>query len=93
LFTPYALLGVGFNFAHFLPEEGEEKVADRLALIFGGGVETRIGRKIALHTGVKFTPLPTWVQDKSDHHPDPNEQEKFWLNLLTLSVGIKYHFD
>ncbi len=91
-FTPYALLGVGFNFYHFLPEEGHEEVADRLALIFGGGADTRIGRNTSLHLGLKFAPVPTWVQEKGSH-PEPDDQEKIWLNAFTFTLGIKYFFD
>jgi len=91
-FTPYALLGVGFNFYHFLPEEGHEKVADRLALIFGGGADTRLGHNTSLHMGLKFAPIPTWVQEKGGH-PEPDDQEKIWLNTFTFTLGIKYFFD
>lgn len=91
-FTPYALLGVGFNFYHFLPEEGHDKVADRLALIFGGGADTRIGQNTSLHLGLKFAPVPTWVQEKGSH-PEPDDQEKIWLNVFTFTLGIKYFFD
>ncbi|MFA9452458.1 MAG: hypothetical protein ACERK6_00975 [Candidatus Aminicenantaceae bacterium] len=91
-FTPYALLGVGFNFYHFLPEEGHEEVADRLALILGGGVDTRIGQNTSLHLGLKFAPVPTWVQEKGSH-PEPDDQEKIWLNPFTFTLGIKYFFD
>jgi outer membrane protein W len=91
-FTPYALLGVGFHFALFLPEEGDEDVADRLALILGGGVDTRIGRNVTLHTGLKFTPIPTWVQAKGSN-PEPDDQNKIWINPFTLTLGIKYYFE
>jgi hypothetical protein len=91
-FTPYALLGVGFHFAHFLPEEGNEEVADRLALIFGGGTDMRIGHNTSLHLGLKFSPVPTWVQEKGSH-PEPDDQEKIWLNAFTFTLGIKYFLD
>ena len=91
-FIPYALLGVGFHFFHFLPEEGHEEVADRLALIFGGGTDMRIGRNTSLHLGLKFTPVPTWVQEKGSH-PEPDDQEKIWLNAFTFTLGIKYFLD
>jgi outer membrane protein W len=91
-FIPYAMLGVGFHFAHFLPEEGHEEVADRLAHIFGRGADTRIGRNTSLHLGLKFPPVPTWVQEKGSQ-PEPDEQEKLWLNPVILTVGIKYFFD
>jgi len=91
-FTPYALLGVGFYFYHFLPEEGHEKVADRLALIFGGGADMRIGHNTSLHFGLKFSPVPTWVQEKGSH-PEPDDQEKIWINPFIFTLGIKYFFD
>jgi hypothetical protein len=91
-FIPYALLGVGFHFAHFLPEEGHEEVADRLALIFGGGTDIRFGRNTSLHLGLKFSPVPTWVQEKGSH-PEPDDQVKIWINALTLTLGIKYFLD
>ena len=91
-FIPYAMLGVGFHFAHFLPEEGHEDVADRLALIFGGGTDIRFGRNTSLHLGLKFAPVPTWVQEKGSH-PEPDDVEKIWLNAFTFTLGIKYFLD
>jgi hypothetical protein len=52
----------------------------------------RIGRNLALHTGLKFAPVPTWVQEKGSH-PEPDEQDKLWLNAFTFTLGIKYFLD
>ena len=36
--------------------------------------------------------VPTWVQEKGSH-PEPDEQDKLWVNPVIITVGIKYFFD
>ncbi len=45
-----------------------------------------------MHLGLKFAPVPTWVQEKGSH-PEPDDQEKIWLNAFSFTLGIKYFFD
>ena len=58
----------------------------------GGGTDMRIGHNTSLHLGLKFTPVPTWVQEKGSH-PEPDDMEKIWLNAFTFTLGIKYFLD
>jgi opacity protein-like surface antigen len=96
--TPYALIGVGFYFFHFQPEdleegkEQEEDLVDRFSLLFGGGAEYLVSRKLAFLAELRYCLVKTWVQPIGEIDVDPDEQTKISPNSLVLSLGIRYYF-
>ncbi len=95
-FIPYALLGVGFYFIHYWPDSGdghgEEDLADRFALQFGGGAEYPLSSKFALFTDARFSYIRTWVQPRGEIFVNPDDKDKVSLHALNLSFGVKYYF-
>ena len=61
-------------------------------VLFGGGAEYHISKKLAISAEVRYTLVKTWVQASDVHHVDPDEQDKIHLNSLVLSLGIRYFF-
>ncbi len=97
-FIPYALVGVGFYFFHFQPEdleegeEQEEDLVDRFSLLFGGGAEYLVSSKLALLAELRYCLVKTWMQPLGEIDVDPDEQTKITPNSLVLSLGIRYYF-
>lgn len=93
---PYALLGVGFYFIHYWPDSGDghgdEDLADRFALQFGGGAEYPLSPDFALFTDARFSYIRTWVQPRGEIFVNPDEKDKVSLHALSLSFGVKYYF-
>jgi outer membrane protein W len=97
-FIPYALLGVGFYFFHFQPEgleegeEQEEDLVDRFSLLFGGGAEYHVSRKVAFHAELRYSLVKTWVAPVGESDFEPDEETKITPNSLVLSLGLRYYF-
>lgn len=93
---PYALLGVGFYFIHYWPDSGdghgEQDLADRFAVQFGGGAEYPLSSSFALFTDLRFSYIRTWVQPRGEIFVNPDEKDKVSLHALNLSLGVKYYF-
>jgi opacity protein-like surface antigen len=93
---PYALLGVGFYFVHYWPDSGdghgEQDLADRFALQFGGGAEYPLSPSFALFTDLRFSYIRTWVQPRGEIFVNPDEKDKVSLHALNFSFGVKYYF-
>jgi opacity protein-like surface antigen len=93
---PYALLGVGFYFVHYWPDSGdghgEEDLADRFALQFGGGVEYPLSSNFALFSDARFSYIRTWVQPRGEIFVNPDDKDKVSLHALNFSFGVKYYF-
>ena len=95
---PYASLGAGFYFFdyvpdHVNPDEGHDSVvSDRFALHLGGGVDIKVLSGLVLFGELRYSLIKTWVQERSDHHADPADQDMLRLDTLFFGVGIRYHF-
>ena len=96
--VPYALLGVGFYFFHFQPEdleegeEQEEDMVDRFSLLVGGGVEYHISRKLAFTAEARYSFVKTWMAPVGQIEFEPDEETKINLNSLVLSFGLRFYF-
>jgi hypothetical protein len=88
--TPFAhaLFGGVSSHAEFVISAPGIRVSDAttqaaFAASFGGGVDIRLSRRIALRTSVDYT--PTFL-------PEPNTAESGPQNHVRTSVGILFHF-
>ena len=99
-FTPYAALGVGIYFFHYeqedvaLPVDHEQvyDVTDRYALHLGGGFDFQVTGSLDLCADLRYSLVKTWVQPRGAIHVKPENQDKFYLNALTLYIGFRYYF-
>ena len=95
---PYALLGVSFYFFHFQPEgleegeEQEEDLVDRFSLLFGGGAEYHVSKKVAFHAELRYGLVKTWVAPVGESDFEPDEETKITPNSLVVSLGLRYYF-
>jgi hypothetical protein len=95
---PFASLGAGFYFFDYVPDHENPDaghdyiVTDRFALHLGGGVDVKVFSGLVLFGDLRYSLIKTWVQESSDLHADPADQDIFKLNTLFFGVGIRYHF-
>ncbi|MCU0244293.1 MAG: porin family protein [Acidobacteria bacterium] len=97
---PYALIGVGFAFLGYAPDDetlaGRRDFVDRLALQLGGGLEWRLSPRLAACVKARYHLVKTWLEDLPRTAPirdtDPLAQDMLNLYALELSLGIKLAF-
>src|SRR5512138_991392 len=97
-FLPYVLLGIGFAFPGYHPDNWpqgtpERVFVERLALQIGGGVDIRVVRGLALCAKARYNLVKTWMEDAGRADPiretDPLAQTMLRLYGLKLGLGIK----
>ena len=98
---PYALLGVGFSFLSYAPDDWPAGVprrvfVDRLALQIGAGLDVRVSSALALCGKARYNLVKTWMESQGRTDPirdtDPLVQNMLHLYGLELSFGIKLGF-
>jgi opacity protein-like surface antigen len=96
---PYGLVGIGFTFIGYAPDEPvdpELDFVDRLSLQLGGGIDVRISRAVALSGKFRYNMVKTWVETLPRTAPirdtDPLAQDMLQLYGLGLSLGLKISF-
>ncbi|MGB8958858.1 MAG: hypothetical protein WCC00_07600 [Candidatus Aminicenantales bacterium] len=98
---PYTLLGVGFSFLSYAPDDWPAGVprrvfVDRLALQIGAGLDVRVSSALALCGKARYNLVKTWLEDEGRTDPirdtDPLAQNMLHLYGLELSLGIKIAF-
>ena len=97
----YALLGVGFTFLRYAPDNwpvGKPRRAfvDRMALQIGAGLDVRVSSALALCGKARYNLVKTWMEDEGRTDPirdtDPLAQNMLHLYGLELGLGIKLSF-
>jgi opacity protein-like surface antigen len=98
---PYALLGVGFTFLGYAPDDwpaGEPRrvFVDRLALQIGAGLDIRVSSRLAVCGKARYNLVKTWMENEGRTYPirdeDPLAQDMLHLYGLELVLGIKLAF-
>jgi hypothetical protein len=98
---PFALLGVGFTFLGYAPDNwplGTPRRAfvDRMALQIGAGLDVRVSSALALCGKARYNLVKTWMEDEGRTDPirdtDPLAQNMLHLYGLELGLGIKLSF-
>jgi hypothetical protein len=101
LLRPYAIVGVGFHFIGFSPDDPvagtpELDFVDRMALQLGGGLDVRLSSRLAITGNVRYNMVKTWVEALPRTVPirdtDPTQQNILHLYALAASLGLKLSF-
>jgi hypothetical protein len=95
---PYVLVGIGFTFPGYHPDNWPEGVTERvfvqrMALQLGGGLDVRIFRGLTLCAKARYNLVKTWMEDAGRTAPiretDPLAQNMLRLYGLKLGLGVK----
>jgi opacity protein-like surface antigen len=94
---PYALMGIGFSFISFAPDDWpadlpQRDVVDRMALQLGAGLIFRITRSLSVTGKARYNLVKTWIENPGPKSGDPirdtNPLEQSMLHLYGLELGL-----
>jgi opacity protein-like surface antigen len=94
---PYALMGIGFSFISFAPDDGpanlpQRDFVDRMALQLGAGLAFRITRSLSVTGKARYNLVKTWIENPGLRSRDPvretNPLEQNMLHLYGLELGL-----
>jgi opacity protein-like surface antigen len=100
---PYALMGIGFSFIGFAPDDWpadlpQRDFVDRMALQLGAGLIFRITRSLSVAGKARYNLVKTWIEDPGLRTGDPIrvvdplEQNMLHLYGLELGLGVRFGF-
>ena len=98
---PYALLGIGFTFIGYAPDnwpagEPQKGFVDRLGLQLGGGLIFRITHRLSITGKARYNLVKTWIETLPRTEPirdtDPLAQNLLHLYGLELGLGVRLGF-
>jgi len=100
---PYALMGIGFSFISFAPDDWpadlpQRDFVDRMALQLGAGLIFRVSHRLSIAGKARYNLVKTWIENPGIRSgdpiriTDPLDQNMLHLYGLELGLGVRLGF-